>query len=43
MQILKRNKIKVTTMILGFLLLASVFLYFYTRYHTKPLMVIDVK
>ncbi|QDP73312.1 hypothetical protein FOG18_12430 [Legionella israelensis] len=43
MQGLKRNKIKVSMLILSILLIASVGVYVYNRYHTKPVMILHVK
>lgn len=43
MQVLKRNKIKVSILILVILLSAAVTIYLYHRYHTKPLMTLLVK
>lgn len=43
MQVLKRNKIKVSMLILVILLTSAVAVYLYNRYHTKPLMLLHVK
>ncbi|QBS10294.1 hypothetical protein [Legionella israelensis] len=43
MQGLKRNKIKVSMLILSILLIASVGVYVYNRYHTKPVMIPSCK
>ncbi|WP_133139285.1 hypothetical protein [Legionella genomosp. 1] len=43
MQALKRNKIKVSILVLFILCLVFVSAYLYNRYHTKPVMVLHVK